>query len=89
MDASIAHGVGVGQVVHAALELQQRRVGTAALRELARQPQVATMKATRRFSDMNERRWNGIAVCCRPQNKVALGFVEGMNNKIRVIQRRA
>ena len=26
---------------------------------------------------------------CRPENKVPLGFVEGMNNKIRVIQRRA
>ena len=26
---------------------------------------------------------------CRPENKVSLGFVEGLNNKIRVIQRRA
>jgi hypothetical protein len=26
---------------------------------------------------------------CRPENKVALGFVEGLNNKIRVVQRRA
>jgi transposase len=26
---------------------------------------------------------------CKPANKVALGFVEGLNNKIRVIQRRA
>jgi hypothetical protein len=25
----------------------------------------------------------------RPENKVSLGFVEGLNNKIRVIQRRA
>jgi len=25
----------------------------------------------------------------RPQNKVSLGFVEGLNNKIRVLQRRA
>jgi hypothetical protein len=25
----------------------------------------------------------------RPENKVALGFVEGLNNKIRVIQRRS
>jgi hypothetical protein len=29
--------------------------------------------------------------CCnlKPENKVSLGFVEGLNNKIRVIQRRA
>jgi hypothetical protein len=26
---------------------------------------------------------------CQPQNKVPLGFVEGLNNKIRVLQRRA
>lgn len=25
---------------------------------------------------------------CRPENKVSLGFVEGLNTKIRVIQRR-
>ena len=38
---------------------------------------------------MIERHWDGIAACCRPENKVTLGFVEGLNNKIRVIQRRA
>jgi transposase len=26
---------------------------------------------------------------CKPENKVSLGFVEGLNNKIRVFQRRA
>jgi len=38
---------------------------------------------------MIERHWDGIAAYCRPENKVALSFVEGLNNKIRVIQRRA
>jgi transposase len=38
---------------------------------------------------MVERHWDGIAAYCKPENKVALGFVEGLNNKIRVIQRRA
>jgi transposase len=33
--------------------------------------------------------WNGITAYCKPENKVALGFVEGLNTKIRVIQRRA
>ena len=42
-----------------------------------------------RFADMIERHWDGIAAYCVPENKVALGFVEGLNNKIRVIQRRA
>jgi transposase len=30
--------------------------------------------------------WDGIAAHCQPENKVSLGFVEGLNNKIRVIQ---
>lgn len=42
-----------------------------------------------RFAEMIERHWDGIAAYCRPENKVSLGFVEGLNNKIRVFQRRA
>lgn len=41
------------------------------------------------FAAMIDRHWDGIAAYCRPENKVALGFVEGLNNKVRVIQRRA
>jgi len=41
------------------------------------------------FAKMIERHWDGIAAYCRPENKVSLGFVEGLNNKIRVCQRRA
>ena len=42
-----------------------------------------------KFAKMIERHWEGIAAYCRAENKVSLGFVEGLNNKIRVIQRRA
>lgn len=42
-----------------------------------------------KFAELVERNWDGIAAYCAPENKVALGFVEGLNNKIRVIQRRA
>ena len=41
------------------------------------------------FAAMIERHWGGIAAYCEPKNKVSLGFVEGLNNKIRVLQRRA
>jgi transposase len=41
------------------------------------------------FVELIERHWDGIAAYCKPENKVSLGFVEGLNNKIRVIQRRA
>jgi transposase len=42
-----------------------------------------------KFAEMIDRHWDGIAVYCKPENKVSLGFVEGLNNKIRVLQRRA
>jgi len=47
------------------------------------------LKPYEKFARMVERHWEGIVAYCKPENKVALGFVEGLNNKIRVIQRRA
>jgi transposase len=47
------------------------------------------LKPYEKFTEMIERHWEGVAAYCRPENKVALGFVEGLNNKIRVIQRRS
>ncbi|MGH7909662.1 MAG: ISL3 family transposase, partial [Thermodesulfobacteriota bacterium] len=47
------------------------------------------LKPYEEFADMIARHWDGIAAYCKPENKVALGFVEALNNKIRVIQRRA
>ena len=47
------------------------------------------LKPYEKFAEMIERHWDGIAAYCRPENKIALGFVEGLNNKIRVLQRRA
>jgi transposase len=43
----------------------------------------------RKFADMIENHWDGIEAYCYKENKVPLGFVEGINNKIRAIQRRA
>jgi len=47
------------------------------------------LKPYEEFAKMIERHWDGIAAYSRPENKVSLGFVEGLNNKIRVMQRRA
>jgi len=47
------------------------------------------LKPYEKFSEMIEKHWGGIAAYSKPKNKVSLGFVEGLNNKIRVIQRRA
>jgi transposase len=38
---------------------------------------------------MIDRHWDGIAAYCKLEDKVSLGFVEGLNNKIPVFQRRA
>lgn len=47
------------------------------------------LKPYEKFARMIDAHWDGIAAFCQPENKVSLGFVEGLNNKIRVIQRRA
>ena len=47
------------------------------------------LKPYEQFAEMIDRHWDGIAADCQPENKVAVGFVEGVNNKIRVIQRRS
>lgn len=47
------------------------------------------LKPYEKFTGMIERHWDGIAAYSRPENKVSLGFVEGLNNKICVIQRMA
>ena len=47
------------------------------------------LKPFEKFAAMIERHWEGIVSYCHPDHKVSLGFMEGLNNKIRVIQRRA
>ncbi len=42
-----------------------------------------------KFVGLIDRHWDGIAAYCTLENKISLGMVEGLNNKIRVIQRRA
>lgn len=47
------------------------------------------MKPYEKFAEMIDRHWDGIAAYCKPENKVSLGFVKDLNNKIRAIQCRA
>lgn len=47
------------------------------------------LKPFEQFAAMVERNWSGIAAHCESEEKISLGFVEGVNTKIRVIQRRA
>ena len=47
------------------------------------------LRPYREFAEMIESHWDGIAAFIQSEEKVSLGFVEGLNNKIRVIQRRA
>ena len=43
----------------------------------------------RKFAQMIETHWDGIESYCTLEDNVPLGFVEGLNNKIRALQRRA
>lgn len=54
-----------------------------------RQLRWQRLEPLEKFAAQIERHWDGIAAYCSPENKVAMGFMEGLNNKIRVIQRRA
>jgi len=47
------------------------------------------LKPFEKFAQMVEEHWEGIASYFVEENKVKLGFVEAVNNKIRVIQRQA
>ena len=41
------------------------------------------LKPFEKFAPMVEAHWDGIESYCQEENKVPLGFVEGINNKIR------
>lgn len=47
------------------------------------------LKPYEKYARMVDAHWDGIVSHCKQDNKVSLGFVEGLNNKIRQIQRRA
>ena len=84
------HGLPAQGVVRPALGLQPPRLGASVLRQLAGRPEVATAGALPRSSP----RWSRpTGTASRPiatrRTRSPLGFVEGLNNKIRAIQRRA
>ena len=47
------------------------------------------LKPYQDFVNLVDRHWEGIVSYCHPEHKVSLGFMEGLNNKIRLIQRRS
>ena len=76
-------------VVQSVFGMQERRVGAAFLRNWKASLAGQGLKPYEKFAEMIDRHWDGIATYCQPENNVSLGFVEGLNNKIRVLQRRA
>ena len=74
--------------------IRRNRPSTCGHSSTRRSPTTASLKWQRlepyeKFAEMIDRHWECIAAYCRPENKVSLDFVEGLNNKIRVIQCRA
>jgi len=47
------------------------------------------LRAYEKFTQMIDKHWDGIKTHCTLSKEIKLGFVEGLNNKIRVLQRRA
>lgn len=47
------------------------------------------LRSYEKFAALIDWHWDGIAAYRAPHNKVSLGVVEGLNNKIRVFRRRA
>ncbi len=47
------------------------------------------LKPLEKFAAMVDKHWDGIVARMGMKEKIPMGFVEGMNNKIRTIQRRA
>ena len=53
------------------------------------QRQKQRLKPLEEFAAMVDRHWDGVVAMAGFNEKIPMGFVEGMNNKIRTIQRRA
>jgi hypothetical protein len=47
---------------------------------------VAAAETYEKYAEMIDQHWDRIVAYCKPGNKVALSFIEGLNNKIRAIQ---
>ena len=86
---AVEHGLSSQGVLWSTLGLPERRLGAEIFRKLACSLKWQRLKPYEEFAQMIDTHWDGIAAFCKPENKVSLGFVEGLNNKIRVIQRRA
>ena len=85
----IRRSPGLETAVARWLSVEEIRKQQRMRRETVIQAMLSGALPYEKFADMIERHWEGIAAYCKPENKVALGFVEGLNNKIRVLQRRS
>jgi hypothetical protein len=85
----------IGESVHAIMgraplaRSDREGLPTCSTRSLASPPSItasaqvgrgAHAKFAWKFAEMIERHWDGITAYCKPENKVALGFVEGLKN---------
>jgi transposase len=55
----------------------------------ARSSSASITRRYEKFAEMIDHHWKSIAAYCEPENKVSLGFVDGLHTKIRGIERRA
>ena len=83
------HRLPAQRVLGPALGLPNRERGTHLLHAVATEPHVAEAHALREIRGDDRPPLERHRFVLAPENKVSLGVVEGLNNKIRVLQRRA
>ncbi|MBK8803027.1 MAG: transposase [Fibrobacteres bacterium] len=71
------------------MDLSVGNVGAEVLRGWKRSLRWQRLKPLEDFAAMIDRHWDGVVAMAGFDEKIPMGFVEGMNNKIRTIQRRA
>ncbi len=72
------------------MEVPNRRLGAAIFRKLEGLIEVAAPEALRGLCSNDRAALGGSATTyAKAEKKVSLGFVEGLSNKIRAVQRRA
>jgi transposase len=88
-EQAIAHRLPAQGVLRSTLKRRARGLSTALFVNWRASLKWPRLPSYEKFAGMIDRHWEGIAAYGTPENKVSLGVVEGLNNKIRVIQRRA
>jgi len=75
-------GLPAQGVLRSTVDVQLNDLGTQVLRRMEEEPALAETGPLEKFAEMVERHWTALSLGGR-KDEIPMGFVEGMNNKIR------